>query len=120
MNPHRVKTVTVDGITYEAIRLTGFGPVDMEILAWVDAKVGRGPINIDLEKATSIGRAYSENPDTPYLVCNGYSSLAVKKLKAGRWIIWEPTTEHISLVKNSEFDALRTKELKEKHDAQEQ
>lgn len=118
MNPHRVKTVTVSGVMYEAIRLTGFGPIDQEILAWVDDKVGRKAINIDLEKATSIGLAYSENPNTPYIVCNGYSRFNVQKLKAGRWIVWEPVRQHINLLKNSEFDVLRTKECKENHDAQ--
>jgi hypothetical protein len=107
-------------MTYEAIRLTGFGPVDTEIFDWVDAKACRGPINIDLEKATTVGRAYSENPDTPYLVCNGYSSLGIKKLKSGRWVVWNVTQGRLNLLKNSEYDALRTQELKEKHDAQEQ
>lgn len=117
MNPHRIKKVTVAGVTYEAIRLTGYGPIDKEIIEWIEEKTGRRPINLDEtpKEEFTIGLAYSEKPYTPYLICNGYSSLGLKKLKAGRWVVYNTNHCHINLMKNSEYYLLRNDEAKEKH-----
>lgn len=118
MNPHRIKKVTVTGVTYEAIRLTGYGPIDKEIIEWIEEKTGRRPINLDTTPLgdRTIGLAYTIKPYVPYLICNGYSSLGLKKLKAGRWVVYNTTHGRINLMKNSEYDLLRNDEAKEKHE----
>ena len=115
MNPHRIKKVTVAGVTYEAIRLTGYGPIDKEIIELVEEKTGRRPINLENTEDLTIGLAYSIETYTPYLICSSDSGpLVAKKLKAGRWVVYS-SLGTIDLMKNKDYDLLRYDESKEKH-----
>lgn len=113
MNPHHIKKVTVAGVTYEAIRFTGYVPIDKEIIEWTEEKTGRRPTSLDTENLT-IGLAYSVEPYAPYLICNSDSGpLVAKKLKAGRWVVYS-SLGNVDLMKNKDYDLLRNDEVKEK------
>lgn len=105
MDLSRVKTVVVDGTSYEAVRLTGFGPIDIDAMRWIETRTGRAGINIDgYTGPMSPGLVYSEKKGKLWLLCKSEVSELMdwKRLKPGKWIV-SSQFGTVDLLKNDEF-----------------
>lgn len=117
------RKLVIGGVKYQAARFTGFGPVDSNILLWIQRRTGRGPLNLDRKNFRSPGLAYYDNSETPYLLCTvvgaPYPDRTVpKKIKPGKWVVISNDGETVALLKNEAFIEKYSKpDLKEQQES---